>query len=474
MEFLPGGDLYSLLQKLGSIDEQSTKYYILQILNALQYLHSNGIIHRDLKPDNILVSADGRLKLSDFGLSYIGVIDNQSTENSPLSKAKSIVGTPDYIAPEIILNESHTVTADYWSLGVILYECLVGAPPFHGSSEQETFDNIVSNNYQIDDEFDLSKKAIDLISRLLTVNPAERLGSRDINDIINHPFFIGVSVDDDPPFKPDLASEEDTDYFDTRYSFSEKEESTIVADIASSCNNNTNNNTNNNNLVKDNADAEGEKEGSKIISSFESVSVKSLAEETRMAVKRKRSRSFAMYQSFGGSSGNISNNNILSPSMFSSNEFDFLSSSSTSSAATAPSSAPKSRYEHLQNSILQSSIHQTPQMNKSPPQTPHFNKSLPPSFVIPPTNSPPQQNCSNVKPLINTSHAETLVIPFQKQPARNFSRRKRGRNSGCGSFTIGGNSMVNDTKKKSQTNKNVKLAAFDDQHSEVPLLKNQT
>lgn len=438
MEFLPGGDLYSLLQKLGSIDEKSTKYYILQILNALQYLHSNSIIHRDLKPDNILVSADGRLKLSDFGLSYIGIVNQQANENPSIPKAKSIVGTPDYIAPEIILNETHDVTADYWSLGVILYEFLVGTPPFHGSSEQETFDNIVSCRYTIDEEFDLSKKAIDLIQRLLTVNPSERLGSRDISDIINHPFFNGVTVDDDPPFKPDLANEEDTDYFDTRYSFSEKEESSIIADItghstpeaSSKSNGNCDNSAGN---------------GSKIISSFESVSVKSLAEETRMAIKRKRSRSFVVYNdnNHSDSSGiNFGNNDIRS------SEFDFLSADSLGSSSIYGSC---SCCDQNQLSILQ------PSPLQSPPRTPQFNKSFPPSFMVPPLDPPakPGQE-SNVKPLINTSHAETLVIPFQKPPMKSYSRRKRSGGTAVstssggsfGGFSVRGSSQSNDNKRK--------------------------
>ena len=355
MEYLPGGDLFSLLQKLGSLDEHSTKIYMLQILNALKYLHSNGIIHRDLKPDNILIAADGNLKLTDFGLSYIGMVHRQENEgknknkgnnkeknkdsdkdkknnknqknneinNIPLKsflsesnndkkdkmasnqksnssnsnssnqendnlnqndssnslsasnmhltdssfstsnsksdlesdlnkssnknsnnsvvtdpsllKAKSMVGTPDYIAPEIILHRPHTVTCDYWSLGIILYECLYGEPPFHGETEKETYQNILSGviYFDEDEEEEVSEDAKDLIQKLLKIYPENRLGANGIEDIFNHPFFSDIkSLDEEePPFKPVLTSELDTEYFETRYKFDSQDDSDILEDI---------------------------------------------------------------------------------------------------------------------------------------------------------------------------------------------------------------------------------------------------
>ncbi|OHT02765.1 hypothetical protein TRFO_30020 [Tritrichomonas foetus] len=304
MEFLPGGDLYSLLQKLGSIDEDATKYYLLQLLNALKYLHSNGIIHRDLKPDNILISEDGTLKLTDFGLSYMGMIDRQKTNDISLIKAKSLVGTPDYIAPEIIINSSHTFTADYWSLGVILYEFLLGEPPFHGEDENQTYKNILSCRYVIDENDGLSPEATDLIRKLLILNPEERLGAKSIDDIFNHPFFKGVDLNGEPPFRPELKNDEDTEYFETRYQFCEKDEADIVSDIhesGGSCSSSEpipslSPSTNMSNIpsMTNMTGIPSMDNSSNVISNFQSVSVNSLAVATRKdAEKRRRSMSFA-------------------------------------------------------------------------------------------------------------------------------------------------------------------------------------
>jgi serine/threonine protein kinase len=116
-EFVPGGDLYSLLQNLGSLTEDVAKFYAIELLIALRFLRENGICHRDVKPDNILISASGHLKLTDFGLSFLGMVDRASDGARLMSEAKSFVGTPDYIAPEIILNHPHSFRVDYWSLG---------------------------------------------------------------------------------------------------------------------------------------------------------------------------------------------------------------------------------------------------------------------------------------------------------------------------------------------------------------------
>jgi serine/threonine protein kinase len=238
MEFLPGGDLFSLLQKCGAIDEGSARIYIAQIVSALQYLHANGIIHRDLKPDNILVAANGHLKLTDFGLSYLGVVDRGlQTESPGVAEANSIVGTPDYLAPEVVLSEPHTYSADYWSLGAILYEFLYGIPPFHAESLEDTFRNIVTGIIPFPDvEIDISPEVRDLILKLLTANPAERLGAGGVEQIMSHPWFAGIDwerVDElPPPFVPEFDGEVSTEYFEDRYNFADDGEADIRADIA--------------------------------------------------------------------------------------------------------------------------------------------------------------------------------------------------------------------------------------------------
>ncbi|OHS94130.1 hypothetical protein TRFO_39679 [Tritrichomonas foetus] len=238
MEYLPGGDLYSLLDSIGSLDEECAKLYTREILDALEYLRENGIIHRDLKPDNVLVSQSGTLKLTDFGLSYLGAFDRHVALSDPtLASSSSCVGTPDFTAPEIILNKSHTFTADYWSLGVMLYEFLYGQPPFHGETEAETHTNILKAkiNYKEMEEDGFSHEVIDLLQKLFVVDPRKRLGFGSIDEIINHPWFDGIDTKtSEPPFVPEIKSLTDTEYFQQRYTFKTEDDSDILEDIAES------------------------------------------------------------------------------------------------------------------------------------------------------------------------------------------------------------------------------------------------
>ena len=243
MEYLPGGDLYSLLQNLGSLDESAAKIYSLQIVHALKYLRENGIIHRDIKPDNILISNKGHLKLTDFGLSFIGMFNRQLPVDDQKIESNSYVGTPDYVAPEIILARPHTFTCDLWSLGALIYEMLCGVPPFHRSTESETRQMIVSGQWpkrEAIEYHELSDEAIDLISKLLKVNPEERIGAKNIDEIIQHPWFSDVDENAEAPFVPELNSEEDTDYFLCRDKVTELNDSDIMEDMNSDLQKNEN------------------------------------------------------------------------------------------------------------------------------------------------------------------------------------------------------------------------------------------
>jgi serine/threonine protein kinase len=230
MEYLPGGDLFSVLQNIGCLEEESAKIYAAQIVSALEFLRSSRVIHRDLKPDNILVDSTGRLKLVDFGLSFFGMVDR----SNPTVDGEC-VGTPDYTSPEIVLAQPHTFTADYWALGALLFEFITGSPPFHGETPAETFRNIISGQYPESELAGCSPELRDLIGKLLRQDPEARLGSDSVDEIKNHPWFADVSWDRleelPTPFVPQLSGVLDTSYFEERISLQDGGEADIVDDI---------------------------------------------------------------------------------------------------------------------------------------------------------------------------------------------------------------------------------------------------
>ncbi|KAK4752883.1 hypothetical protein SAY87_021681 [Trapa incisa] len=250
MEYLNGGDLYSLLRNLGCLDEDMARIYIAEVVLALEYLHSLNVIHRDLKPDNLLIGQDGHIKLTDFGLSKVGLInstddftgpqvsssgflredetlDHHSTNREQRQK-HSVVGTPDYLAPEILLGMGHGKTADWWSVGIILYELLVGIPPFNADHPQKIFDNIMNKDIpwpKVPEE--ISYDAYDLIDKLLTENPVQRLGATGAAEVKQHPFLKNINWDtlakQKAMFIPSVESH-DTSYFMSRYIWNPEDE----------------------------------------------------------------------------------------------------------------------------------------------------------------------------------------------------------------------------------------------------------
>ncbi|EGC28739.1 hypothetical protein DICPUDRAFT_159783, partial [Dictyostelium purpureum] len=378
MEYLQGGDCFSLLQSLGALDEDMAKMIIAETVLALEYLHGHGIIHRDLKPDNLLIDKNGHIKLTDFGLSKVGLLEKQNVvppsyfsptlkgvnpiqnqnqsinmvnnqpinpapiNNPPIKKERkllslaqskslfsassspaipslnllnyekhvsplmsglnkqhynnninnnipnftpistnsttpttnnqlknslnssqsstnsntndsnnsitqpvpppnihrklSCVGTPDYLAPEILLGIGHGASADWFSLGVILYEFLCGISPFNGSSVQETFQNILQRNITWPE--DMSEDAKDIIDKLLALDPKSRLGYNGAQEIKSHPFFKSINwktiLTQEPFFKPNIENLQDTSYFEPR---KEYHDLNISEDLAESCKN---------------------------------------------------------------------------------------------------------------------------------------------------------------------------------------------------------------------------------------------
>ncbi|XP_010540353.1 PREDICTED: probable serine/threonine protein kinase IRE4 isoform X2 [Tarenaya hassleriana] len=241
MEYLNGGDLYSLLRKVGCLEEDVARIYIAELVLALEYLHSLGVVHRDLKPDNLLIAHDGHIKLTDFGLSKIGLINNtidlsgHETDAAPMSGAhnlhkkqadgrrsrQSAVGTPDYLAPEILLGTEHGYAADWWSVGIILFELITGIPPFTAARPEIIFDNILNGKIPWPDvPGDMSYEAQDLIYRFLVHEPDQRLGANGAAEVKSHPFFQGVDWENlamqKAAFVPQPESIDDTSYFVSR------------------------------------------------------------------------------------------------------------------------------------------------------------------------------------------------------------------------------------------------------------------
>lgn len=228
MEYVEGGDCATLL-KSGPLPVELAKFYFSEILLAVDYLHNYGIIHRDLKTENILITKDGHIKLTDFGLSKIGLMSHTTSilecyldKETRQFNDMQVFGTPYYIAPEVILRQGYGKPVDYWSMGIILYEFLVGCVPFMSDTPEGLFDHVIHDNIEwpSDDDWPLPQEAKELITQLLQRNPKERLGTGGSMEVKTHPFLRDVCWEDllrqKAGFVPQLEDEEDTSYFDTR------------------------------------------------------------------------------------------------------------------------------------------------------------------------------------------------------------------------------------------------------------------
>ncbi|XP_024225717.1 microtubule-associated serine/threonine-protein kinase 3 isoform X2 [Bombus impatiens] len=229
MEYVEGGDCANLLKNIGPLPPDMARFYFAETVLAVEYLHSYGIVHRDLKPDNLLITALGHIKLTDFGLSkmglmslatnlYEGYIDRDTRQFSD----KQVFGTPEYIAPEVILRQGYGKPVDWWSMGIILYEFLIGCVPFFGDTPEELFAHTVNDDIDWPDEDDwpVQPEAKDIITALLQQSPRDRLGTGGSHEVKEHPYFYGVNwnslLRQKAEFVPQLINDEDTSYFDTR------------------------------------------------------------------------------------------------------------------------------------------------------------------------------------------------------------------------------------------------------------------
>lgn len=265
MEYAPGGDLMTQLIKYERFDENTTRFYIAEIVLAVESIHKYGYIHRDIKPDNILLDRKGHIKLSDFGLcaylaedrvshvqsKYQKVIDSidssvdsqfnyeesfKSWKKKRRKLAYSEVGTPDYMAPEVLNPEKgYGKECDWWSVGVIMFEMLAGFPTFYSRSEsgsgsvirkivnwEENLGVIIKDTGDL-----LSKNAKDLILRFLT-HADKRIGSNGVDEIKAHPFFEGIDWknirETTPPIIPHIKHALDTSNFPMDYDFSDDDD----------------------------------------------------------------------------------------------------------------------------------------------------------------------------------------------------------------------------------------------------------
>ena len=214
-EFLQGGDLfYHLHHSTINLTEEVAKFYIIELILGLEFLHQNNVIFRDLKPENILLDSEGHIRISDFGLSKI-------LENSR-DKAYTLCGTLKYLAPEILKNKGYEKSVDWWSLGCIFYEMLMGHLPFKINGnviDPEVFEEKIKFNDN------MNPLLVDLISQLLAVNPKKRIGygDSDAKKIKEHQYFSDVdwnkylNKEIEPPFVPKLDGDMDLRYFDKSF-----------------------------------------------------------------------------------------------------------------------------------------------------------------------------------------------------------------------------------------------------------------
>ena len=216
-EFMQGGDMFFHMHdgQIVIFNNEKTKFYILELVLAIEFLHKKNMIYRDLKPENILLDEKGHVKLTDFGLSKILDEDNEKTF--------TICGTPQYLAPEVLLKKGYDKAVDWWSLGCVMYEMLSGRLPFCIKRGMKLSQKIYEKGVEYPKN--LTKEAQDLIQKLLVVDPQKRLGQgpNGSDEIKNHPFFKGVNWDDawkrkiKPPFIPKLKNDTDLKYFDTMF-----------------------------------------------------------------------------------------------------------------------------------------------------------------------------------------------------------------------------------------------------------------
>ena len=211
-EFMAGGEMFHHLHDCGHFDENRTRFYIAELILAIDHLHKHNILYRDLKPENILLDEIGHIKLTDFGLSKI-------MNNIEKDKTYTVCGTPVYVAPEVLTGQGYNKLVDWWSLGVLLYEFLAGYSPYREAKNRV---DIQIYKKKLKQDPLISNTAFDLITKLCQYNVRLRIG-KNVKDIKNHKFFESIDwvklekKEITPPFKPKIRYQGDVRNFDKMF-----------------------------------------------------------------------------------------------------------------------------------------------------------------------------------------------------------------------------------------------------------------
>ncbi|XP_042042791.1 serine/threonine-protein kinase AtPK1/AtPK6-like [Salvia splendens] len=211
LDFINGGHLFYHLYRQGIFSEDQARVYTAEIVSAVSHLHKNGIVHRDLKPENILMDSDGHAMLTDFGL---------AKEIDESSRSNSLCGTTEYMAPEILQSKGHNKNADWWSIGILLYEMLTGKPPFVHANRKKLQEKIINEKLKLPPR--LTSEAHSLLRGLLQKDPLNRLGrgTRGAEEIKSNKWFSTINwkkIEEreiKPKFKPDVSGQDCTENFD--------------------------------------------------------------------------------------------------------------------------------------------------------------------------------------------------------------------------------------------------------------------
>ncbi|XP_033340052.2 cAMP-dependent protein kinase catalytic subunit 1 [Megalopta genalis] len=209
LPYINGGEMFTHLRRMGKFDEPLARFYAAQVLLALEYLHHCSLVYRDLKPENILIHSSGYIRMTDFG--FCKMIDGRTW---------TLCGTPEYLAPEVILSKGYGKSVDWWSFGVLIYEMNAGYPPFYSGEPMKIYEKIISGKYKYAQHF--GEELRDILKNILQVDLTRRYGNlkNGTLDIKGHKWFQSTDWNMiyhqkiQPSFIPTCPSPEDSSNFD--------------------------------------------------------------------------------------------------------------------------------------------------------------------------------------------------------------------------------------------------------------------